>query len=61
MTRPRQANSTTSGCVDLRRELVDDRREDELQEEPEVKKEREAKDDGRYIIFYTFEDEEEED
>ena len=23
-----------------------------------VKKEREAKDDGRYIIFYTFEDEE---
>ena len=32
-----------------------------LQEEPEVKKEREAKDDGRYIIFYTFEDEEEED
>jgi hypothetical protein len=29
-----------------------------LQENPEVKKEREAKDDGRYIIFYTFEDEE---
>ncbi len=29
-----------------------------LQEEPEVKKEREAKDDGRYIIYYTFEDEE---
>ena len=28
-----------------------------MQEEPEVKKEREAKDDGRYIIFYTFEDE----
>jgi hypothetical protein len=24
-----------------------------------MKKEREAKDDGRYIIFYTFEDEEE--
>ena len=23
----------------------------------EVKKERETKDDGRYIIFYTFEDE----
>ena len=31
-----------------------------LQEEPEVKKEREAKDDGRYIIFYTFEGETEE-
>ena len=29
-----------------------------MQEESEVKKEREAKDDGRYIIFYTFEDEE---
>jgi len=29
----------------------------DLQEKPEVKKEREAKDDGRYIIFYTFEDE----
>jgi hypothetical protein len=29
-----------------------------LQENPEFKKEREAKDDGRYIIFYTFEDEE---
>jgi hypothetical protein len=26
-----------------------------------VKKEREPKDDGRYIIFYTFEDEGEED
>ena len=26
-----------------------------------MKKEREPKDDGRYIIFYTFEDEEEED
>jgi hypothetical protein len=25
-----------------------------------VKKERETKDDGRYIIFYTFEDEEDE-
>jgi hypothetical protein len=24
----------------------------------EVEKERETKDDGRYIIFYTFEDEE---
>ena len=24
-----------------------------------LEKEREAKDDGRYIIFYTFEDEEE--
>jgi hypothetical protein len=30
-----------------------------LREEPEVRKESEAKDDGRYIIFYTFEDEEE--
>jgi hypothetical protein len=30
-----------------------------LREEPEGRKEREAKDDGRYIIFYTFEDEEE--
>jgi hypothetical protein len=29
-----------------------------LQEKSEVKKKREAKDDGRYIIFYTFEDEE---
>jgi hypothetical protein len=29
-----------------------------LQEEPEFEKERETKDDGRYIIFYTFEDEE---
>jgi hypothetical protein len=28
-----------------------------LQEESEIKKEREAKDDGRYIIYYTFEDE----
>jgi hypothetical protein len=26
-----------------------------------VKKEREPKDDGRYIIFYTFEDDGEED
>jgi hypothetical protein len=34
------------------------RRRTTLQEKPEVKKEREAKDDGRYIIFYTFEDEE---
>ena len=25
---------------------------------PKVDKERETKDDGRYIIFYTFEDEE---
>ncbi len=31
-----------------------------LQEKTAVKKEREAKDDGRYIIFYTFESEEEE-
>jgi hypothetical protein len=29
-----------------------------LQEKPEPQKEREIKDDGRYIIFYTFEDEE---
>lgn len=29
-----------------------------MQEDPEVKKERETKEDGRYIIFYTFEDEE---
>jgi hypothetical protein len=29
-----------------------------LQEEPGFRKEREPKDDGRYIIFYTFEDEE---
>ena len=28
-----------------------------MQENAEVKKEREAKNDGRYIIFYTFEDE----
>ena len=27
-------------------------------ERPEFGKERETKDDGRYIIFYTFEDEE---
>jgi hypothetical protein len=29
-----------------------------LQEEPEFDKDREIKEDGRYIIFYTFEDEE---
>ena len=29
-----------------------------MQENAEVKKELEAKDDGRYIIFYTLEDEE---
>ena len=29
-----------------------------MQENPEPQKERETKDDGRYIIFYTFEDEE---
>jgi hypothetical protein len=29
-----------------------------LQEEREFEKERETKEDGRYIIFYTFEDEE---
>ncbi len=28
---------------------------------PQVDKERETKDDGRYIVFYTFEDETEED
>jgi len=32
-----------------------------LQEEPGFMKEREPKDDGRYIFFYTFDDEEEED
>jgi hypothetical protein len=37
---------------------VNDWREDSLQEDPKVEKEREDKDDGRYIIFYTFEDEE---
>jgi len=29
-----------------------------LQDEPPMEKERETKDDGRYIIFYAFEDEE---
>jgi hypothetical protein len=29
-----------------------------LQEISEPQKERETKDDGRYIIFYTFEDDE---
>jgi hypothetical protein len=29
-----------------------------LQEKSEPQKERGTKDDGRYIIFYTFEDEE---
>ena len=29
-----------------------------MQEEREFEKERETKEDGRYIIFYTFEDEE---
>jgi hypothetical protein len=28
-----------------------------LQEKSEPQKERETKEDGRYIIFYTFEDE----
>ena len=37
---------------------MNDCREDNLQEDPKVEKERETKDDGRYIIFYTFEDEE---
>jgi len=31
-----------------------------LQDEPAMKKERETKEDGRYIIFFSFEDEEEE-
>ena len=30
-----------------------------MKEKSEPQKERETKDDGRYIIFYTFEDEEE--
>lgn len=30
-----------------------------MQDEPAMKKEREAKEDGRYIIFFSFEDEEE--
>ena len=55
-TRP--ASSTTSGYTSLESELVNDCREDNLQEDPKVEKERETKDDGRYIIFYTFEDEE---
>ena len=29
-----------------------------LQDEPAMRKERETKDDGRYIIFYAFEDDE---
>jgi hypothetical protein len=29
-----------------------------LQENPEFEKERETKEDGRYIIFYTFEEDE---
>ena len=28
-----------------------------MHDEPAMKKERETKDDGRYIIFYAFEDE----
>jgi len=28
-----------------------------LHDEPAIKKEREAKDDGRYIIFFSFEEE----
>ena len=31
-----------------------------MQDEPVMKKEPETKDDGRYIIFFSFEDEEEE-
>ncbi len=29
-----------------------------MQDEPAIKKERETKEDGRYIIFFSFEDEE---
>jgi hypothetical protein len=58
MNHPRPAGSTTSGCIGLRSELVNDWREDNLQGGPKVEQEREAKDDGRYIIFYNFEDEE---
>ena len=54
----RPASSTTSGYIGLRSKLVNDCREDNLQEDPKVEKELETKDDGRYIIFYTFEDEE---
>jgi hypothetical protein len=32
---------------------------DETPPQPEMAKERETKEDGRYIIFYTFEDDEE--
>jgi hypothetical protein len=32
-----------------------------LQEKPEPQKECETKEDGRYIIYYTFEEQEEED
>ena len=31
-----------------------------LQDEPAMKKDRETKEDGRYIIFFSFDDEEEE-
>lgn len=31
-----------------------------MQDEPAMKKERETKDDGRYIIFFTFEGESDE-
>lgn len=31
-----------------------------MQDEPEMKKDRETKEDGRYIIFFSFDDEEEE-
>ena len=31
-----------------------------MQDEPVMKKERESKDDGRYIIFFSFDVEEEE-
>ena len=31
-----------------------------MQDEPAMKKERETKDDGRYIIFFSFEGEDEE-
>ncbi len=29
-----------------------------MQDEPAMKRERETKDDGRYIIFFSFDDEE---
>jgi hypothetical protein len=56
----RPASSPTSGYIGRRGELVETYRQEDttLQEKSELQKERETKDDGRYIIFYTFEDEE---